>query len=106
MRVKDIRARHIKGCMAEGYRIETKGKKKGEKIFPTAGTKARIKSLFNLMLDYVPGYKIVDKNYARTFEISNDISKEKEEATRTHISFTDDEMNILWKNVGKVRYVD
>lgn len=50
MRVKNIRARHIKGCMEEGYRIDTKGKKKGEKFFPTAGTKARIKSLFNLML--------------------------------------------------------
>ena len=31
MRVKDLRARHIKGCMDDGYRIETKGKKKGEK---------------------------------------------------------------------------
>ena len=52
MRAKDLRARHIKGCMEEGYRIETKGKKKGEKIYASAGTKSRIKSLFNVMLDY------------------------------------------------------
>lgn len=106
MRAKDIRSRHIKGCMEEGYRIETKGKKKGEKIFPTAGTKSRIKSLFNLMLDYALEYEIVDKNYARTFDISEDIVKEKESATRSHIPFTEDEMKILWDNVDRVKYVD
>lgn len=106
MRAKDIRARHIKGCMDEGYRIETKGNRKGEKILPTAGTKARIKSLFNLMLDYALEYEIVDKNYARTFDISEDIVREKEESKRGHIIFSDSEMQILWDNVGKVKYVD
>lgn len=105
-RAKDIRARHIKGCMEEGYRISTQGKKKGEKIFPTAGTKSRIKSLFNLMLDYALEYEIVDKNYARTFDISSDIVKEKEEAKRSHIPFTEEEMQVLWDNVDKVKYVD
>lgn len=106
MRAKDIRARHIKGCMEEGYRIETKGKKKGEKIFPTAGTKARMKSMFNLMFDYALEYEIVDRNYARTFEISGDILKEKEEATRGHIIFSDDEMQKLWDNLWNIKYVD
>lgn len=106
MRAKDIRARHIKGCMDEGYRIETKGKKKGEKVFPTAGTKARMKSMFNLMLDYALEYEIVDRNYARTFEISSDIIKEKETATRGHIIFSRDEMQALWNNVGRVKFVD
>ena len=77
MRAKDVRARHLKGCMEEGYRIETKGPKKGEKIYPTAGTKSRMKSLFNLMFDYALEYEIVDKNYARTFEVSKDIIKER-----------------------------
>lgn len=31
------------------------------------------------MLDYALEYEIVDKNYARTFEISDDIIKEKDE---------------------------
>lgn len=106
MRAKDVRARHIKGCMEEGYRIETKGKKKGEKIFPSAGTKARMKSMFNLMLDYALEYEIVDRNYARTFEISSDIIKEKEAATRGHIIFSMDEMKTLWDNVGSVKFVD
>lgn len=106
MRAKDIRARHIKGCMEDGFRVETRGKKKGEKIFATAGTKSRIKSLFNLMLDYALEYEIVDKNYARTFDISNDIIKEKEAATRSHIIFTEDELKKLWVNVDKVKFAD
>ena len=73
MNVKDIRARHVKGCIDNGFRVETNGKQKGQKIYPTASTKSRIKSLFNLMLDYALEYEIVDKNYARTFEISDDI---------------------------------
>lgn len=106
MRAKDVRARHIKGVMDEGYRIETRGKKKGEKVFPSAGTKARIKSLFNLMYDYALEYEIVTVNYARTFDISEDIMKEKEASKRSHIPFSDNELNILWENVGKVKYID
>ena len=34
------------------------------------------------MLDYALEYELVDKNYARTFDLSNDIIKEKEAATR------------------------
>ena len=106
MRAKDLRARHIKGCMEEGFRIEDRGKKKGQQVFATAGTKARMKSMFNLMLDYALEYEIVEKNYARTFEISDDIVKEKEEAKVPHIIFTEDEMKVLWENVGKVQFVD
>ena len=106
MRAKDVRARHIKGCMDNGYRIETRGAKKGEKVFATASTKSRIKSLFNLMLDYALEYEIVDKNYARTFEISSDIIKEKEAAKRGHIIFTDEELKKLWDNVAQIKYVE
>lgn len=105
MRASDVRARHIKGCMEDGYRIEEKGKRKGEKIYPTASTKSRIKSLFNLMLDYALEYEIVNKNYARTFDISSDIVKEQNESKRGHIIFTEEEMKTLWDNTSK-QYVD
>ena len=32
MRAKDVRVRHIKGCIEEGFRIETVGKNKGQKV--------------------------------------------------------------------------
>lgn len=103
MRAKDLRARHIKGCIEEGFRIETRGKHKGEKISPSPHTKERIKSMFNCMLDYALEYEIVDKNYARTFDISKNITKEKKVP---HIIFTEEEIQILWDNVGRVKYVD
>lgn len=106
MRASDIRARHIKGCMDEGYRIEYRGKKKGEKIYPSASTKSRIKSLFNLMYDYALEYELVDRNYARTFDVSDEILQEQEEAKRGHIPFTEDEISSLWDNVDRIQYVD
>lgn len=106
MRVKDIRARHIKGIMEDGYIIPSHGKDAGQKVPASAGTKSRIKSMFNLMLDYALEYELVDKNYARTFDLSNDIIKEKEASTRGHIIFTDSEMQILWDNVNIFRFVD
>lgn len=106
MRVKDLRARHIKGIMEDGYIIPIRGKNIGQKIYASPGTKARIKSMFNLMLDYALEYELVDKNYARTFDLSDDIVKEKEKATRGHIIFTDEEMKLLWDNIDKVRFID
>lgn len=101
MRAVDIRARHIKGCMEEGTTIV-----KGEVKHPTPSIKSRIKSVFNLMLDYALEFELVDRNYARTFEISKDIIREREKAKRGHIPFTDDEMQKLWDNVDKISYVD
>ena len=101
MRVKDVRARHIKRCMEEGEAIIN-----GERRLATAGTKARIKSLFNLMLDYALEYEIVDKNYARTFKLSKDIFIEQEKTKNGHIPFTDAELDKLWNHVNDIEYVD
>lgn len=101
MRVKDIRARHIKGCMDDGVVII-----KGEERLPTANMKSRIKSMFNLMLDYAVEYEIVEKNYARTFNLSDDIIREKEEVKRGHIPFTENEIDLLWQNINEYPYVD
>ena len=56
------------------------------------------------MLDYALEYEIVDKNYARTFDISSDILKEQESMRRAHIPFTEVEMEKLWNNVDAVNY--
>lgn len=106
MRAKDLRARHIKGCMDNGYRIEYRGKRKGEKIYASAGTQTKIKSLFNVMLDYAEEYEIVDKNYARTFSISKETAETVEKEKTPHIVFSEKEMQILWDNVDNVKYVD
>ena len=101
MRAKDVRARHIKGCMDDGIIVV-----KGEERKASASTKTRIKSMFNLMFDYALEHEIVDRNYARTFDISTNILQEKEEAKRGHLPFTENEMQALWDNVDKIQYID
>jgi len=45
--------------------------------------------------------------YARTFALSGEIIKEKEDARRGHMPFTDSEMNTLWSHSGNMdSYVD
>lgn len=77
MRAKDIRVGHIKTCMDN---------------CDSPNTKNRIKSMFNLMLDYALEYGLVDKNYARDFKT------ESVEAQSTHKAFSDSELGGLWKN--------
>ena len=104
--VMEIRPHHIKFCMNEGYRIESRGKQKGKKVYASAGVKSNIKSLFNILLDYALEYEVVDRNYARAFEVSTDITKEIKRNRKEHIPFTKEEMNILWSNVKSVPFVD
>lgn len=101
MRAKDLRARHIKGCMEDGTYIVN-----GKEKHPSPTTKTKIKSLFNLMLDYAEEHELVDKNYARTFKLADDIIKDVEEEKKDHINFTNGEMQKLWNNLYDVDYVD
>lgn len=79
MRVRDIRTRHIKACIEN---VESES------------TKSRIKSMFNLMLDYALEYELVDRNYARDFKV------DAPETKTDHIAFTDEEISILWRNTS------
>lgn len=101
MRVMDVRSRHIKGCMEEGTAVI-----KGKERRPTPNVKSRIKSMFNLMLDYALEYEIVDRNYSRTFNLSDDIVKEQELSQKSHIPFSEEEIQTLWDNVNNKLYVD
>ncbi len=55
-------------------------------------TKGRIKSTMSQLFDYALNYDIVQKNYAKNLEIPEKVEK-------TGSIFTDDEIEILWKNV-------
>ncbi len=101
MRVMDVRARHIKGCMENGKAVV-----KGVEKEITPYLKVRVKSLFNVLLDYAVEYEIVERNYARTFSVSEDVAKEVENNREGHIPFTNDEILLLWSNVDTIAYVD
>ena len=93
MKARDIRARHIKGCINNGVKY-----KDDQEIPVPLSAKPRIKQLFSLILDYAMEYEIVDKNFARTFTLPEEISIEIEESKEHHIAFTDEELAKLWSN--------
>ena len=93
IKVRDLRARHIKRVIENGVKY------KDDTMIPMAlSVKPRIKQLFVLILDYAMEYEIVDKNYARTFNLPSKISIEIEDRKEHHITFTDEEMKTLWAN--------
>lgn len=100
-KVKEIRARHIKDCIDNGT-----ANINGEDRKSTPNIKGRIKSLMNIMLDYAVEYELVDRNYSRTFNLSDNIINEAAAVRREHLSFSDDEMNKLWEAVGNISYAD
>lgn len=106
MKMRDIRTYHLKECMDKGYVIPTVGKDKGKKRYATANTKTRMKSLFNLIFDYAMEHEIVDKNYARMFNLDEDIIAQKTKDKKPTIPFNNDELKLLWDNVNKVQFVD
>lgn len=90
--VREIRARHIKN------------------IIDTAdcnpSMKARIKILFNKMLDYGVEYEIIDRNYARAFAITDNVVKPMRKSRKGHIAFSNEEIEKLWNNVDVIEGVD
>lgn len=101
MKAIDLRARHIKGCIDEGT-AKIRGVEQKANVY----TKNRIKTLFNKMLDYALEYELVDRNYARTFNLSNETVKEITTVKNGHIAFTDYEMELLWENIPENEYIE
>lgn len=101
MGIREVRARHIRACVEEGYVLD-----KGEKRYASNNTKNRIKSTLNLMLDYAVEYEYVDRNYARDVKMADSLAKESSGNSSKHMSFADDEMFKLWENVNTRLYAD
>ena len=106
MKVRDVRVRHIEGCINDAYIISERGKDKGKRKNASANTKARMKSVFNLMFDFAVKYEVISSNPARNFNISQDILDKKERDRHKAVLFTNDEIDTLWNNVDKVEFVD
>lgn len=101
MRVMDVRARHVKGCMEDGTAII-----KGVEQHPNATMKNYIKTLFNQMLDYAVEYELVDRNYSRTFKLTEETIKEIQTVKKEHIPFSDQEIATLWSMLGEMQGID
>lgn len=105
MPLKKLATGHIKDVMDKGYIIVQRGKNKGEKQFASLNTKCRIKSLFNLMLDYALERNLVIKNVARAFDI-NDMRKEVDYQKKIKQPLSQEDIDLLWENVDEFPFVD
>lgn len=91
MKVKEIRARHMKTMLEESD--------------ASPGTKTLMKMVLNMMLDYAVEYELIEHNYARDFKVEK-IDKSKITGTGAHHTFTDEEMETIWKHLGESREID
>ena len=101
MKVSELRTGHIKECIKNGtYTKNCEAKK------TNAHMKNKIKSIFNLMLDYAVEYGIAQQNYSRAFKLSNETIKEIHTVKKEHIPFTEEEISILWDHSDIEMYAD
>ena len=87
MRFKDIRVSHLEGTIHDAD--------------VGASTKGRMKSLFNMLYKYALKHEIVTVDYARLCD-----SVKQTEPLRKPQPFSDEEIEILWKNVNTIPFVD
>lgn len=88
-RVADIRARDLRQFIDTAVYRDNNA---------TPLMKKKIKEMFNLMYDYAVEYEIIDKNIARSFNLSSEISKQTSVSKKPHMAFADYEMELLWQN--------
>lgn len=67
---------------------------------PSANIKSRMKSMYNLMLDYAVEYELVDRNYARTFKVSEEIREEINNNRVAHTIYSNQDLEKLWDHAG------
>lgn len=91
LRVMDIRPNHLKRCLDEA---------------PTPVTKKMMKHMFNVMFDYAVEEGYTERNYAKAFHLDRNITRQMAEERKQHVSFSEEEMRLLWDNVNSVPYVD
>lgn len=101
MRIIDVRARHVRACIEEGYVMDG-----DDKRYASNNTKNRIKSTLNLLLDYAVEYEYVDRNYARDVKMADSLSKEPSGESSKHMSFSEEEMFKIWKSANTILYTD
>lgn len=97
LKLQDLRTRHIKYCLDNAKKYNTRGPNKGTYRLADDKQRKRIKSMFNNMLDYAIEYEYIDRNYSRAFTVEVDESKR----SYYHIPFTLDELEKLRENGSK-----
>lgn len=96
-KIRDLRVEDFKYCLDNGYVIETKGKNKGNKKMASDNTKARMKSIFNLMFEYANEKDWVIKNYAKSFSLDEKMIDNIRANKKGAPAFLYKDFELLWK---------
>lgn len=88
MPVREFRSRHLRTL------LEVAALPDGTPATPN--TKYRIKTLFNLMMDYAVEYELIPTNYARAIDLPEKIAKAASEKVH-HVPYTEDDLSLLWQ---------
>lgn len=88
--VQELRLRDVKMLLDDCKRIDSKG----NITTPSVRFKETIKTTLMQMLDYAVEYEVIKVNFLRNIKLNLGTKEE----TKSHISFTDEEMNVLWNN--------
>lgn len=85
--VRDIRIHHIRACVEQSNAPST--------------MRVMIKNVLAGLLDYAMQYELTDRNYARTYKVPTEITKDAVTVKNEHKAFTDDEMKYLFDHVSE-----
>lgn len=95
---------HIERVMHEGKREIIRGSKV-ETRKASINTQLRIKSMFNLMLDYAVSYRLIQTNWARSFDVK-DMRKQADYQKKIKQPFTNEELKLIWDNLNDFLVAD
>ena len=98
--LSEARPRHVRHCLDHGTRIVD-----GIERTPSSGLKRRMKANFNQMFDYAMEYGYIEQNYSRMLRDPQSKKKVLKKSEDPHITFTDEEMKILWDNAENIPVV-
>lgn len=90
MRMKDIRVSHLEGAILNANVGDS--------------TKARMKSLFNMLYKYALAHDVAEKNYASVmFANGNPIKRDR---IKEVVPFSQEEISLLWDNFHNIAFAD
>lgn len=92
--VRSIRTRHLAMLFEKPYKTID-----GDKVYASPHTIISVKSTLNILCDYAVKRDLMVRNYARETLVETEL------VTNGHIPFTQEELDILWKNVDSDRSI-
>lgn len=97
MLVRDVHISDMRNCIEHGSIIYG-----GKERHPENNSKTSMKTLYNLLFDYALTCEIVDKNYARMFNIDSGYVRRPD----SHMAFTETELQTLWEHLDSHPIID